>query len=162
MSSHNYYYVALSKATSKAHDSTEEQNVMCSFANHTLHRANSDPSFGCPIVGPKIYLVNIVCADMWLVVGEVRRIRIWAQHTAGGGTEGEQLCSLEVSNAQKEVWAPESGRSCRVNRPILGESWMFDQRKLLHLSLLVLEDVHQLNGGFGIDRSLRSWVWTRG
>nr|CAD1831691.1 unnamed protein product [Ananas comosus var. bracteatus] len=43
--------------------------------------------------------------ESWIdvVVGRVRRTRIWAQYTADGGTEGEKLCSLEVSDAQKEV-----------------------------------------------------------
>nr|CAD1822959.1 unnamed protein product [Ananas comosus var. bracteatus] len=78
--------------------------------------ANSDPSFGSSEVGPKVCFGSIDCADTWLVVGEVRRNRIWAQHTAGGGTEVEYLCSLEISDAQNMVSGPESARFYRDSR----------------------------------------------
>nr|CAD1830150.1 unnamed protein product [Ananas comosus var. bracteatus] len=60
----------------------------------------------------KLHLVNIVCADTWLVVGEFRRSRIRAQHTASGESEEEALCSLEDSGAHNVGPGAGSARFC--------------------------------------------------
>nr|CAD1839611.1 unnamed protein product [Ananas comosus var. bracteatus] len=61
--------------------------------------------FGCPD-GSDVHFGSIDCADTCLVVGEVRRTRIWAHRTAGGGTEEGTLYGLDVSVTPRDRRRP--------------------------------------------------------